>query len=82
MSSPVTKSRTRLIFRYTAWDLAPALLAYLHFALILAFFFAWPAMTWPERLAGAVLYALAIGWNLDLGVALTSSTIRSSARRP
>ena len=65
MSSPAPKTRTGAIFRYTAWDVVPAVLAYLHFALILAFFFAWPAMTWAERFAGAALYALAIGWNLD-----------------
>ncbi len=53
------------LFRYTAWDAIPALLAYLHLALILGFFFAWPAMSWPARIAGAVVYALAIGWNLD-----------------
>jgi len=65
MSSPATKGQARTIFRYTAWDMVPALLAYLHLALIIAFFFAWPVMTWPERLAGASAYALAIGWNLD-----------------
>lgn len=53
------------LFRYTAWDAIPALLAYLHLALLLAFFFAWPEMSWPARIAGAVVYALAIGWNLD-----------------
>lgn len=65
MSSPTTKRRAGFVFRYTAWDAVPALLAYLHLALIIAFLFAWPAMTWPERLAGAIAYALAIGWNLD-----------------
>ena len=65
MSSQTTKRKAGLIFRYTASDMVPALLAYLHLALIIAFLLAWPAMTWPERLAGAVLYALAIGWNLD-----------------
>jgi fatty acid desaturase len=53
------------VFRYTAWDAIPAVLVYMHLALILAFFFAWPAMSWPERLGGACLYGLAIGWNLD-----------------
>lgn len=65
MSSPTTKRKAGLVFRYTAWDAVPALLAYLHLALIIAFLFDWPAMTWPERVAGAIAYALAIGWNLD-----------------
>jgi fatty acid desaturase len=53
------------LFRYSAWDVLPAALAYAHLALLLAFFLAWPQMTWFERSAGAVLYALAIGWSLD-----------------
>jgi fatty acid desaturase len=59
------KRAARGLFRYTAWDAVPALLACLHLALILTFFVAWPEMSWPARIVGAVLYALAIGWNLD-----------------
>ncbi|MBO9707287.1 MAG: fatty acid desaturase [Caulobacter sp.] len=65
MAAPTTNAKGGFIFRYTAWDAAPALLAYLHLALILAFFVAWPALSWPARLAGGALYALSIGWNLD-----------------
>ncbi|MDB5449380.1 MAG: hypothetical protein JWQ46_436 [Phenylobacterium sp.] len=54
-----------LLFRYSAWDAVPAALAFLHLALILAFFLAWPHLTWPQRLLGAGLYGLAIGWSLD-----------------
>jgi fatty acid desaturase len=53
------------LFRYSAWDAAPAALAVLHLALIAAFFLLWPQMSWPLRLVGGVAYALAIGWNQD-----------------
>jgi fatty acid desaturase len=54
-----------LLFRYTAWDAIPAALAYIHLGLLLVLFLAWPHLTWPERVGGAVLYSLAIGWSLD-----------------
>ena len=53
------------LFRYSAWDAIPAALAWLHLALLLVFFLAWPLMTWPERIAGAAAYGFAIGWSLD-----------------
>jgi fatty acid desaturase len=53
------------LFRYSAWDAIPAGLVVLHCALIAAFFLAWDRLTWGERLAGAALYGLAIGWSLD-----------------
>jgi len=53
------------VFRYSAWDAVPAALAWLHLALLLAFFLAWPSLSWPLRLVGAALYAAAIGWNQD-----------------
>ncbi|HEX2815818.1 MAG TPA: fatty acid desaturase [Phenylobacterium sp.] len=60
------KPRAHLgLFRYSAWDAIPAALAYAHLLLLAAFLLAWPIMTWPERLAGAVAYSLAIGWSLD-----------------
>jgi fatty acid desaturase len=63
-SSPLNP-RAGAVFRYTIWDLVPALLVYIHLALILAFFLAWPSLSWAERVAGACLYALALGWSLD-----------------
>jgi len=53
------------IFRYTPWDAVPALLVFLHLGALVAFVLAWPAMTWPARLACAALYGVAIGWNQD-----------------
>jgi fatty acid desaturase len=53
------------LFRYSAWDAIPAALVFIQFGLILAFFVAWPQMSWLERFACACLYALGIGWNLD-----------------
>jgi fatty acid desaturase len=53
------------LFRYSAWDAAPAALVFIHIGLLLAFFLAWGQLTWPERLAGAAAYGLAIGWSLD-----------------
>src|SRR5512143_572618 len=53
------------IFRYSAWDAVPAALVYVHLGLLLAFFIAWPQLGWGWRLAGAGLYAFAIGWNQD-----------------
>jgi fatty acid desaturase len=53
------------LFRYSAWDAAPALLVWLHLALLVGFFLAWPSLSWPLRLVGGALYAVAIGWNQD-----------------
>jgi fatty acid desaturase len=53
------------VLRYSAWDAVPAILVYLHLALLAAFFVAWPSLSWPLRLAGGVVYAFAIGWNQD-----------------
>lgn len=53
------------LFRYAAWDAIPAALVYVQLGLIVAFFVAWPQLSWPARFAGATLYALGIGWNLD-----------------
>lgn len=53
------------LFRRSGWDAIPAVLVYLHLGLLAAFFLAWPHLDWGERLAGATLYALAIGWNQD-----------------
>ncbi|MBW8814095.1 MAG: fatty acid desaturase [Caulobacterales bacterium] len=63
---PRARPRAHLgLFRYSAWDAIPAALVFVHFGLIVAFLLAWPQLGWPERIAGGVLYALAIGWNLD-----------------
>ena len=61
----VTDRRGRPLFRTGAWDAVPAFLVFLHLGLLLAFFIAWPALSWPARLAGAALYAAAIGWSQD-----------------
>jgi fatty acid desaturase len=59
------QGRRRRIFRHSAWDAVPAALVFAHLGLLLAFFVAWPHLGWPARLAGAGLYAAAIGWNQD-----------------
>ena len=53
------------LFRRSGWDAVPALLVYVHLGLLVALFLAWPQLSWGERLGGAALYALAIGWNQD-----------------
>ncbi|THD80491.1 MAG: fatty acid desaturase [Phenylobacterium sp.] len=53
------------IFRYSAWDAAPAFLVYAHLAALIAFFIAWPHLSWTARLLGGLAYAFAIGWNQD-----------------
>lgn len=53
------------VFRYSAWDAIPALLVYAHLAALIALAAAWPQLSWTARLAGAGLYAFAIGWNQD-----------------
>lgn len=68
MSGQAVKAKRKpggRVFRYTAWDAVPAALVYLHLGLLLAFFIAWPQLSWPIRLLGAGLYAFAIGWNQD-----------------
>ena len=61
----VTDRRGPAIFRTSAWDAVPAFLVFLHLGLLLAFFIAWPALSWPARLVGAALYSAAIGWSQD-----------------
>jgi fatty acid desaturase len=53
------------VFRYSGWDVVPALLVYAHLAALVGFFVAWPQLSWAQRLVGAGLYAFAIGWNQD-----------------
>ncbi|WP_394762644.1 fatty acid desaturase family protein [Phenylobacterium sp.] len=53
------------LFRHSVWDAVPAALVFLHLGLLAAFFIAWPSLGWAARLAGAALYAAAIGWNQD-----------------
>jgi len=67
MTAPArTRPRAHLgLFRYSAWDAIPAALVFVQFGLILAFFVAFPHLTWGERILGGCLYALAIGWSLD-----------------
>ncbi|WP_372784263.1 fatty acid desaturase [Phenylobacterium sp.] len=70
MSVAPGQSRARprahaVLFRYSAWDAIPAALVFVHIGLLLAFFLAWRELSWPERLAGAAAYAIAIGWSLD-----------------
>jgi len=60
----IGRTRTR-VFRYSGWDWIPALLVYAHLAALVGFFLAWPHLGWTARLAGAGLYAFAIGWNQD-----------------
>ena len=60
-----TSPRPASIFRRSVWDAVPAILVYLHLGLLFAFFMAWPHLGLGARLGGAVLYALAIGWNQD-----------------
>lgn len=62
MSPP--KARRR-VFRYSAWDAAPAVLAFAHLAAIAMFMIAWDGLSWPARLFGGCLYAFAIGWSQD-----------------
>jgi len=68
MAASGSRARRRAggrIFRYSAWDAIPAALVYLHLGLLVAFFLAWPQLSWAARLLGAGLYAFAIGWNQD-----------------
>jgi len=68
MAASGSRARRRAggrIFRYSAWDAIPAALVYLHLGLLVAFFIAWPQLSWAARLLGAGLYAFAIGWNQD-----------------
>ncbi len=63
--TPERRSMTAGLFRRSRWDAVPALLVYVHLALLAAFFLAWPHLGWGARLGGAAAYALAIGWNQD-----------------
>jgi fatty acid desaturase len=65
MAGRAPQARRRRVFRHSAWDAVPAVLVFAHLSLLLLFFAAWPQLGWPARLAGALLYGLAIGWNQD-----------------
>ncbi|HEX5264650.1 MAG TPA: fatty acid desaturase [Phenylobacterium sp.] len=43
----------------------PASLALIQLALVAAFFAAWPALSWPARIGGLLVYAFSVGWNLN-----------------
>ncbi|WP_242923350.1 fatty acid desaturase [Caulobacter sp. CCUG 60055] len=59
------RTKDRFLFRYSYWDAIPAALVFIQLGLMLAFFIAWPQLSWPARIGCACLYAASIGWNLD-----------------
>ncbi|MGZ6020176.1 MAG: fatty acid desaturase, partial [Phenylobacterium sp.] len=61
----MTSPPTRPIFRTSAWDALPALLAVLQLAAAMALFAAWPGLGWPARIGWTALYAFSVGWNLN-----------------
>ena len=52
------------LFAVTKWDAIPALLGLGHFAFVVLLVAAFPGLSWPSFLALALLYALAIAWNI------------------
>src|SRR5579883_612897 len=57
--------RPASIMKYSAWDWVPVSLALGHFAAFLGFFFAFPAMSLPLRIAAGLLYAISISWSIN-----------------
>jgi fatty acid desaturase len=53
------------IFRYSTWDAVPAALTLLQFVLVLAFCWAWPSLSWTQRIGFTLVYAFGVGWNLN-----------------
>jgi fatty acid desaturase len=68
MPSPATPHptpRSATILRYSAWDWIPVSLAATHFALLIGFFVAFPALSWPMRLCAGLLYSVGISWSIN-----------------
>jgi fatty acid desaturase len=61
----MTAQPTRQIFKTSAWDAVPALLAVIQLALAMVLFAAWPALSWPARIGWTLAYAFSVGWNLN-----------------
>ena len=56
---------SRRFFKVSAWDALPAALAVAQLGLVLAYFYAWPGLSWGSRIGWLALYALSVGWNLN-----------------
>jgi fatty acid desaturase len=61
----MTAQPTRQLFKTSAWDAVPALLAVIQLALAMGLFAAWPALSWPARIGWTLVYAFSVGWNLN-----------------
>ncbi len=59
------RSASAPLFKTSAWDAVPAVLAVAQLGLVLVFFYAWPDLSWAARLGWLALYALSVGWNLN-----------------
>ena len=55
----------RRLTRYSLWDLVPVFLIGAHISLLATLYWVWSDLSWAERILGAMLYGLAIGWSLD-----------------
>jgi len=51
--------------RHSKWDWLPVALGLAHCGALLWFVVAFPAMSWPARLDGGLVYALSISWNVN-----------------
>ncbi len=66
MTIPVnTASKPSALLKHSRWDWIPVGLGVLHFAGLIAFFAAYPFMSWPFRIAAGLLYAVSISWNIN-----------------
>jgi fatty acid desaturase len=61
----MTTETTRTVFKTSAWDAAPAMLAVVQLALAMTLFAAWPGLSWPARIGWTLIYAFSVGWNLN-----------------
>jgi fatty acid desaturase len=65
MAGPSSIASQRQLFRVSTADALPAGLAIVQLALVVAFYAAWPHLSWGARIGWLLVYAFSVGWNLN-----------------
>lgn len=53
------------LFKYSNWDIVPVLCGIMHLVFVIAFFLAFPHLTWWGFLLLAIVYTVSISWNIN-----------------
>lgn len=58
-------SEPHTVLKYSQWDWVPAIAALIHFAGLMAFLLAFPALSWPAAIACGLLYSISVSWSIN-----------------